>query len=204
VENDVAYRIALSLIMAVFIAHRGYYTRKFGSTPPGDAEAPAAPDSLAVAVVALLALIATVAYFVSPTLVDWAALPFPDPLRWSGLAVAAAGFALLQWSHAALGHNWSDEPRLVEGQTLTTNGPYRWVRHPIYTAFLIYLAAPLFIAANWAVGVPWIVMTALETRRRVLFEEALMRERFPEEYGPYVQRTGRLIPKLGAGASGKD
>lgn len=60
-ENDVAYRIALSLIMAVFIAHRGYYTRKFGSTPPGDAEAPAAPDSLAVAVVALLALIATVA-----------------------------------------------------------------------------------------------------------------------------------------------
>jgi len=65
-----------------------------------------------------------------------------------GLGMALAGFALLRWSHQALGKNWSDRPRITQGQQLVSEGPYRRIRHPIYTAFLLILGSSLFVSAN--------------------------------------------------------
>lgn len=194
--NDLIFRILLLLLLVAFVAHRGYYTRKFGrpETDTIRAREKTALQKL-IEVLNMLALLATAVYLIAPQWLAWAALPFPDWLRWGGVAVALAGFALLQWSHSALSRNWSDTPRLLAEQALVTGGPYRWIRHPIYTAFLLILSAPLLLSANWLVGGLWIAATALEVGSRVRFEEALLAEQFGEQYEAYRAGTGRLWPR---------
>jgi protein-S-isoprenylcysteine O-methyltransferase Ste14 len=196
-NGDLAYRITLLLILGAFVAHRGYYTRKY-SRPEADAVRSREKSTAQTVAGGLsaLALLATAIYLIAPALVDWAALPFPGWLRWLGVGVALSGFALLQWAHHALSRNWSDRPRLLSGQALVTTGPYRWVRHPIYTAFLIILSAPLLLTANWLVGLLWIGSTALEVVSRVRYEEALLADAFGDDYNRYAAHTGRLLPRI--------
>jgi protein-S-isoprenylcysteine O-methyltransferase Ste14 len=126
----------------------------------------------------------------------WADLPFPVWLRWTGVALTLLGFALLQWSQNTLGKNWSDRPRLLKEQSLVTNGPYRYVRHPIYTAFLLILGSTFLISANWMIGLTWIGMSALEVASRISYEESLMLESFGDQYRDYMKKTGSLFPRI--------
>lgn len=194
---ELTYRLVLLAVLVAFVAHRGYYTRRFGR-PDGDTLR--AREGSAVRVVAgvlsLLALLASAIYIVSPRWLAWAVLPLPSWLRWGGLALVVIGFALLQWAHVALSRNWSDAPRLMEGQTLTTRGPYRWIRHPMYSAFLLILSAPLLLSANWLVGLPWIAATALDVAGRIRFEEGVLADAFGVEFSDYTQTTGRLLPRF--------
>jgi len=144
----------------------------------------------------IFGFIGTIIYFINPTWLDWALLPIPVSLRWAGVGIAIAGFALLQWAHNTLGNNWSDTPRMMKSQALVTNGPYKWIRHPIYTAFLLILGATFFISASWLIGFSFIGMTALEIASRIGFEESLMIEYFGKDYLEYMKRTGKIWPRL--------
>jgi protein-S-isoprenylcysteine O-methyltransferase Ste14 len=193
--NELIFRLLLLVLLVIFVAHRGYYTKKYRRS---EAEILRVRENStgqrAIALLNLVALLATAVYLIAPQWVAFAALPFATWLRWAGVGLAVGGFGLLQWAHTALGRNWSDTPRMLEGQSLVTGGPYRWVRHPIYTAFLLILSAPLLLSANWLVGLPWIAATALEVAGRVRFEEALMAERFGDDFRAYSAHTGRLLP----------
>ena len=92
--------------------------------------------------------------------------------------------------------NWSDAPNLLEGQEMVASGPYRWIRHPIYAAFLLILGSLLLISANWCVGGLWIGMTGLDVASRIRTEETMMVSRFGERYRAYMRRTGRLFPRI--------
>lgn len=191
------FRLALFVLLLAFVAHRGYYTRKFGQ--PEATTLKARPKDVGQTVanaLSLGALLTTVLYLAWPVAVDWAALPLPVAVRAGGLGVALAGFALLQWAHHTLSRNWSDAPRLMAHQTLTVNGPYRWVRHPIYTAFLLILSTPLLLTANWLVGGLWLASTLIEVYSRIAFEEHLLAETFGTDYHTYAQRTGQLWPRF--------
>lgn len=197
-NNDLFFRLVLLGLLVVFVVHRGYYTKKYGRS---DADTVRGREKSAAQTVAeglsVLALLVTAVYLIAPQYLAWASLPFPDWLRWVGAGIVAlSGFALLQWAHAALSRNWSDRPRLLADQSLITSGPYRYIRHPIYTAFLLILSAPLFLSANWLVGVLWIVSTGLEVASRVRYEEALLAERFGKGFEEYTSHTGRLLPRL--------
>lgn len=190
------FRLMLALLLAAFVIHRGYYSRKL----PPKAETTVAQHEAGIttrlaSILGVTALLSTIVYILAPASMTWASLPIPAWLRWFGVGLALVGFGLLQWSQNTLGRNWSDTPRLMVQQTLVTDGPYRWMRHPIYSAFLLILGAPLFVSANWFVGGAWLGMTALDVWSRVRFEEAIMMERFGEAYQAYMQRTGRLLPR---------
>jgi protein-S-isoprenylcysteine O-methyltransferase Ste14 len=122
-------------------------------------------------------------------------LPLPTWLRWTGVGVALAGFGLLQWVQQTLGKNWSDAPQLVSGQALISSGPYRWIRHPIYSAFLLNLSSLPPITANWFISGLWIGMTGVDISARVKAEEAMLVRKFGEPYLAYMRRTGALFPK---------
>ncbi len=98
-------------------------------------------------------------YLVAPRWLNRAALSVGIGLRWAGLGLALVGFGLLQWAQNELGRHWSDAARLQAAHQLVTTGPYRWLRHPVYSAFLLILSAPLLLSANWLVGGLWIGMT---------------------------------------------
>ena len=121
--------------------------------------------------------------------------------RWAGVALALIGFALLDllsksWAQVTLGKSWSDTPRMMKGQTLIISGPYQFIRHPIYTAFILILGSTLLISSNWLIGLAWLGMTALEVISRIGFEESLMLEYFGDQYRDYMKKTGQLIPRL--------
>jgi protein-S-isoprenylcysteine O-methyltransferase Ste14 len=117
---------------------------------------------------------------------------------WLG-AIGIAIFALAQWvlwrSHADLGTNWSPVPDPVAQPTLITNGVFKHVRHPMYAAHVLWgIAQPLLIQ-NWIAG-PLALVSILGMLRRIPDEEAKLLQEFGAQYSAYVQRTGRIVPKL--------
>lgn len=196
-ETNLVFRVVLPVLIATFIIHRGFYTARAAQKDADSLkERNDSPVTRLAGALGLVGLAATIIQVVRPDWIGWAQLPFPAWLRWFGVSAALLGFVLLQWAQVTLGRNWSDTPRMIRGQALVTSGPYRWIRHPIYTAFLLILGATLFISANWLIGFSWTGMTALEILSRIEFEERLMLEYFGDQYRQYMNQTGRLLPKF--------
>jgi len=197
-ESELPFRIILPLLFMTFIVHRGYYSRRYRPSEAETVEKRAAGTASRIAnLLSIAALLSSVAYVAFPMLVGWASLALPSWVRWTGLGVAASGFALLQWSHATLGRNWSDQPRILKDQELVKDGPYQWVRHPIYDAFLLILGSTLLITSNWLIGGLWLLVTSIDIRDRIAYEEEAMLARFGEEYRSYMRNTGALVPRIG-------
>ncbi len=195
--NESIFRVILPLLILAFVAHRGYYINKHSR--PEDDTMKKREEGIAskiASVLGMIGLIATITFVINPNWLAWASLPVPAWLRWIGVAIALTGFALLQWAQITLGKSWSDKPRMMTEQALITDGPYRIIRHPIYTAFIFILGSTLFISANWLIGLSWIGMTVLEIISRIRFEEGLMLEYFGDQYREYMQKTGKLFPKV--------
>ena len=191
------FRILLPSVLIAFVLHRGYYVRNHSQ--PEDAKMKKREEGLISRVAGLLGMlgfISVVAFTIAPGWIKFGELSFPNWLRWTGVGLALLGFFLLQWAQVTLGQSWSDTPRMMEEQTLVTRGPYEFIRHPIYTAFILILGSTLFISSNWLIGICWAGMTILETYSRIGFEESLMIEYFGDEYRQYMKKTGRLLPRL--------
>jgi len=196
-ETAAIFRIIVPLILVLFVAHRGYYVARHSK--PENETLKNRREGIASTFAGLLSLIGfvtVIAYTANPTWMAWASLRLPLWLRWTGVGIAILGFVLLQWAQTTLGKNWSDRPRMLKEQSLITSGPYQFVRHPIYTAFIFILGSSLLTSANWLIGLAWIGMTVVEVASRIDFEESLMLEYFGDGYREYMKKTGRLLPKL--------
>ncbi len=78
--------------------------------------------------------------------------------------------------------------------SLVTYGPYRWVRHPMYSfSFLLFFGFSL-LSANWFIGLTVIVGLAILVARTSI-EESKLIEEFDDEYREYMKRTGRFFPR---------
>lgn len=70
--------------------------------------------------------------------------------QWFGVGLGAAGLILVVWVHHTLRRHWSTNLLLKEEHTLVTGGPYRWARHPMYTALLDFSQDwHLYLLAGW-------------------------------------------------------
>jgi len=133
-------------------------------------------------------------YILFPQALAWATVRLPI---WSRLIGAFLGIVALLWFiwiHRTLGSNLSVRMQIKDLQTLITDGPYRWIRHPMYTAFYVLHIAVFFLTANWFIVVTWLAGLTVIILLRVRREEAMMIERFGEQYVSYMARTGRFIP----------
>ena len=101
-----------------------------------------------------------------------------------GLAVALPGELLRVW---ASGH-------IDKRREITTSGPYRFVRHPMYSAFWLLACAQAALIPNWVAGFSGIVGWGILFFMRVGREEQLMTDTFGDEYRAYMGRTKRVIP----------
>jgi protein-S-isoprenylcysteine O-methyltransferase Ste14 len=138
-----------------------------------------------------------VAYLFNPRLLSWAVVPLPEGLRWLGALLMFAAVPGIFWVQWALGSNFSSTLHLRTAHTLVTHGPYRWVRHPMYTIFFGQALGILFLTQNVLIGGFYLLTLLLIFATRVKHEEAVMLERFGEPYRQYMHQTGRFLPKLG-------
>lgn len=76
------------------------------------------------------------------------------------------------------------------------DGPCRWVRQPIKTAFLLILGSTLLISTNWFLGAAWIGMVVLDIISRIQYEEEKMISHCGDKYLTYCERTGRFFPHI--------
>jgi len=134
------------------------------------------------------------AYLVHPQWVSWATMPLPRWSRYLGLGIAAGVVPLLYWVLRSLGKNISPTVGVRAEHHLVTAGPYRWVRHPLYSFGTLFWFSLVWSAANWflmGMGLVGLLMVALRTP----IEEAKLLERYGDEYRAYMKRTGRFLPR---------
>ena len=135
-----------------------------------------------------------IAYFINPARMAWAALPLPVWLRWTGVGLALIAGLLLVWMFRTLGRNLTDTVVTRKQHTLVTGGPYRWVRHPLYSSVALVVLANSLAAANWfflAAGCLMFLLLVIRTRK----EEENLIARFGDDYRSYMRRTGRFVPR---------
>jgi protein-S-isoprenylcysteine O-methyltransferase Ste14 len=118
---------------------------------------------------------------------------YPIPLI-AGTLCLALGLWLFYLSHRDLGTNWSITLEVREKHQLVTHGIYRWVRHPMYLALLVYSAGQALVVPNWLVGPCYGVAVLLIFVLRVGREERMLLEVFGKDYEEYTAKTRRLIP----------
>jgi protein-S-isoprenylcysteine O-methyltransferase Ste14 len=109
------------------------------------------------------------------------------------LCLCGLGFCL--WARAVLGRNWSGTVTLKENHELIVRGPYRLVRHPIYTGLLAMLTAAWMEQGHIA-GFIGLVLAFASFWIKSNDEEEVMRKQFPKQYADYQQRVKRVIPFL--------
>ncbi len=128
-----------------------------------------------------------------PAFADYA---FRPALAWLGLFFAIAALVMFRLTHKALGRNWSISLELRQDHRLITEGVYRHVRHPMYTAFWLWAVAQALLLPNWFAGFAGIVGFGALFFGRIAREERMMMESFGDEYRAYMQRTSRVIPGI--------
>lgn len=120
--------------------------------------------------------------------------PFSSLRAILGLMVFVAALALFYATHKALGRNWSVTLAVREEHSLITGGVYRFVRHPMYSAFWLWAIAQALTLQNWVAGPAGIIGFGTLYLFRVGREEALMRETFGQAWDDYAARTPRVLP----------
>ena len=119
---------------------------------------------------------------------------FVPALAWLGLLPALGSLWLFWRTHRDLGRNWSVSLEVRDKHELVTDGVYRYVRHPMYSAFFLWALAQLLLLPNWAAGLSGLVGFGILYSFRVGREERLMLEAFGDEYRAYMTRTSRIVP----------
>ena len=132
-------------------------------------------------------------YLFTPWL-DFANYNLPEWSGWIGTAVFAGSVLMLWRSHADLGRNWSATLQILGQHSLITTGVYRYIRHPMYTAHLLWAIAQGLLLSNWLAGWAFLVLSVPLYIVRIPKEEQMMLDHFGEEYRAYQSQTGRLIP----------
>lgn len=146
-------------------------------------------------------ILAIVGFFVPLIWIASPAFSFAEyPLRAAPLVAGIACFVVGLWlfyrSHAELGTNWSITLEVREQHRLIAHGVYRGIRHPMYTALLLYSVGQALVLPNWVAGPSYLVTFGILFACRVRAEERMMLEQFGDEYAAYMARTHRLVPGL--------
>jgi len=116
--------------------------------------------------------------------------------RWTGamgVVICVLGLLVTLWARWTLGGNWSSSVTFKQGHELIRTGPYRWVRHPIYTGLLV-------MALGTALGFGqlrcWLSLPLMATAFLIKLkqEEKLLLRHFPQEYPTYKKQVKALVP----------
>ena len=122
-------------------------------------------------------------------------VPHVAPAAITAAILCVIGLAFAVWARVTLGRNWSGIVTLKEGHELVERGPYRFVRHPIYTGILAMFFATA-LALGHLSGFAATVLMFVSFWIKLRDEETLMLQQFPEQYADYRQRVKRIIPFL--------
>lgn len=112
-----------------------------------------------------------------------------------GVALTYLGLSLTLWSRIRLGRYWSGVVALKQDHRLIQVGPYRFVRHPLYSGIILAAFGLILAVTTWNSLLGLALLIAC-FERRAHIEDALLAAEFGAEFEAYRQRTGRLVPRV--------
>lgn len=126
---------------------------------------------------------------------DGFSVPMDNTILAFGLVLLNMAAVISLWTHLQLGKHWSGDLETRLGHRLVNAGPYRWVRHPLYSSYFGITLGMFLTTGNWLVsGFAFLYFSAVAGRSWK--EEEMLLERLGHNYVLYRSRTGRFLPKL--------
>jgi protein-S-isoprenylcysteine O-methyltransferase Ste14 len=130
-----------------------------------------------------------------PAPFNWLVIAHTKTSAWSGAFLCVCGLVFAIWARVILGRNWSGVVTLKEGHELIERGPYRIVRHPIYTGILAMFGGTA-VAIGYFGGFVGFLLVFVSFWMKLKREEDLMLKHFPQKYAAYQVKVKRVIPFL--------
>lgn len=195
--NENIFRILAAIILFTGIGISSYFRRRAdresGETISRKADGTAFMTIIRVG--GLVLWLSPLIYLINPDWMAWARVGLPDWVRWLGVLFGVLCVLGIYWLFNSIGSGITPTSATRQDHKLVTRGPYRWVRHPLYTVGSSMFIAFGMMADNWfiaALGMLAFIAMAARTSK----EEANLIAKFGDEYREYMGRTGRFFPKL--------
>lgn len=183
-DFEITIKIITCVLVFIFLLIRERFTSHYKITPR-------------LMIKNVIIIILFVLYFLK--IFDFAKINLNPYLRiFLGFPVIFLGIFLFFWSHMHLRENWSPviEKKFTKSKKLVNTGPYKYLRHPIYSASLITLLGFAILTANWLfTGIPLLILIIFFTYKIPKEEKSLI-SNFGQNYRKYMKQTGGLFPKL--------
>jgi len=128
-----------------------------------------------------------------PSAMNLPLIPHTDWILATGVIICVFGLFITIWARVILAGNWSSDVTFKQGHELIKTGPYRFVRHPIYTGLLIMGLGTAFEIGRLRCFVG-LVVVGIGFWIKLKQEEKLLLRHFPDDYPAYQKRVKALVP----------
>jgi|SRR5690349_6439610 len=197
--NENIFRILAAIILFTGIGISSYFRRK-ADQDSGETisrKVDGTPMMTMIRVGGLVLWLTPLVYLINPAWMAWSKIGLPEWLRWLGAILGVLCVLGIYWLFSSIGSGITPTSATRKQHQLVTSGPYRWVRHPLYTIGASLFIAFGMIADNWLIAVLG-MLAFIGMAIRTPKEEANLIEKFGDEYREYMKRTGRFFPKIGS------
>ena len=199
--EELIFRIMMVVMWIVFAIPRIYYRRK-AARPTGteeDAEREHREGfgwvQILISISILGMFISIFAYVLMPLGIIWFPLPLPSIIRWGGVVLGFCCIPLIVWIHRELGRFYAPELAIKREHDIITTGPYQYVRHPMYTVFILFSLSVILVASNLFITIfALLIIVLLYPNSKQ--EERMLLIKFGDLYQEYMNRTGRFFPRI--------
>jgi protein-S-isoprenylcysteine O-methyltransferase Ste14 len=189
------FKMLFIFAYAIFAGVRVYYrSQNLGRT--SEKEYSQWTKAITALTIAILGYFLSVGlWIIVPQWISGFQLALPVWIRWLGVGVALSGVVLTLWIHHVLGRMYSAKLEIQKQHQLVTVGPYRKVRHPMYTVLNLFSLSVSLISANLLLML-FAVFVAIPFYWIARGEEKMLIDQFGDEYLEYMKHTGRFFPQL--------
>lgn len=191
------FRIIVFWVFAITVGISSYYRRKARQSSeviPRRKEGKAALFGRGIMGLVLAGLILSYSFF--PDSLEGLRLSISLWLRWTGAVIAALCPVLTVWLFKHIGSNISETVLTKKNHQLVTSGPYRRLRHPLYSTGSLLIISLGLTSGIWLILLLGILAAILFRLVVIPIEEEKLIEKFGDQYKSYQKQTGALLPKL--------
>jgi protein-S-isoprenylcysteine O-methyltransferase Ste14 len=195
--NENIFRILAAVILFTGIGISSYYRRK-ADRDTGEKISRKVDGNTMMNIIKLGGLflwLSPLVYLVNPAWMAWSKIGLPEWARWLGAGIGLLCVFGIYWLFSSIGNGITPTSATRTQHALVTSGPYRWVRHPLYTVGSSFIFSFGMMADNWfiaALGILAFIAMASRTPK----EEANLIDKFGDDYRNYMKRTGAFFPKF--------
>ncbi len=200
-DESTLFRLLLIILYGIFATVRIYYRTRSRAPKKDTVEQKEGIDKIGGLVGIIMSVgiigmfIAIIIYLIGPSWFLWSQFPIPALLRIIGVITGLFSIPLLIWTHKTLGKYYAPVLELKEGHTLINEGPYTFVRHPMYSVFILFTLSMALITTNLFVMI-FTLIVVIPFPFIARKEEQMLLNELGSEYEDYMKRTGRFFPMI--------